>query len=389
MAAYMPVPGSFITYAGLLVDPALSFTLGWNYWAQWAVSLPSELTALSIIMSFWTPQVPSWIWSALVLAILLGLNLIGARGFGEVEYWLAGIKVAAIIVFVLVGVAIDLGWIGGLPPFGFDLWSIPGAPFKNGAVGIFDVFVVAFFSFGGTELVGITAGEVKNPRENVPKAINQTIWRILLFFISTILIIGLLIRNDDPSLLNSAATDDITIAPFTLVFKRAGLRSAAHLMNGVILSAVLSAGNSAMYAASRTLMALGKEGRAPAWLGRVDGRGVPIASLGVTAGVGCLAFLGSLFGDGVVFTWLLRLTGISGILTWISIVFIHTRFRAAYRAQGQHLADLPYRAPFYPFGAFVAILLALAVFFGQGYAAMVKEGGSWKDVVLVYGMLTW
>ncbi|KAJ3042830.1 hypothetical protein HK097_001898, partial [Rhizophlyctis rosea] len=315
-------------------------------------------------MSFWAPTVPSWIWSVLVLSFLLGINFFGARGFGEAEYWLAGVKVVAIVVFVGIGVAMDLGWIGG-QAVGFDLWGIPGAPFKAGAVGVFDVFVVAFFSFGGTELVGITAAEVRNPRENIPRAINQTIWRILLFFISTIFIIGLLIRNDDPSLLNSATREDITIAPFTLVFTRAGFHSAAHLMNGVILSAVLSAGNSAMYAASRTLMALGRDGRAPEFLGRTNGRGVPVASLLVTAGVGTVAFLGTLFG---------------GILTWISIVIIHIRFRMAYAAQGKSLDDLPYRTPIYPIGAFVAIVLALAVFFGQGYAALVTKEGGWKDV---------
>ncbi|KAJ3279147.1 hypothetical protein HK104_001705 [Borealophlyctis nickersoniae] len=307
------------------------------------------------------------------------------RGFGESESWLSAIKVVAIIVFILAGLAIDIGWLGGGPPLGFDFWSIPGAPFKNGIIGVVDVFIVAFFSFGGTELVGITAGEVKNPRKNVPKAINQTFWRILLFYISTVFIIGLVIRNDDPSLLDSARTNDITIAPFTLVFSRAGLRAAAHVMNGVILSAVLSAGNSAMYAASRTLMTMGKEGHAPAFLGKVNGNGVPVWSLGVTAAVGCLAFLGTIWGDGVVFTWLLRLTGISGILTWLSISLIHLRFRKAYEAQKRDLNDLPYRSPFFPYGAYLAIFLASMILIGQGYLAWDPTAPShFRNVAIVY-----
>ncbi|KAI8591809.1 amino acid permease/ SLC12A domain-containing protein [Geranomyces variabilis] len=385
MATLIPVSGSFTTYAGRFVDPAYSFTLGWNYWAQWAISLPSELSALGIIVSFWTPDVPSWIWSASVLSLLVGVNVIGARSFGESEYWLAAIKVVAVVVFILVGVAVDVGWLGvEEPALGFSYWSIPGAPFKNGVLGVFNVFVIAFFSFGGTELVGITAGEVKNPRKNVPKAINQTFWRILLFYVSSVFVIGLVIRNDDPSLLDSANSEDIKIAPFTRVFEKAGLRPAAHVMNAVIFTAVASAGNSAIYAASRTLMAMALEGRAPKILGKVSKSGVPLWSLAVTTAVGCLAFLGIIFGDGVLFSWLLHLTGMSGILTWISITLIHLRFRAAWIAQGHAVEELPYRAPFFPYGQYLSLALASVVIIGQGYAAFAVRPFLWRNVLSVY-----
>jgi lysine-specific permease len=169
------------------------------------------------------------------------------QGFGETEYYLAGIKVVAIILFIIVGGLLDLGLIGNSKPIYFEYWKIPDSPIKNGITGIFQVFLLAFFAFGGTELIGLTAGEAINPQVNVPIAIKSTFYRILVFYIGSIFVMGLTIRHDDPSLLNSANSGDVTISPFTLILARAGLSSAAHIMNGVIFSAVLSAGNSAIY----------------------------------------------------------------------------------------------------------------------------------------------
>ena len=251
---------------------------------------------------------------------------------------------------------------------------IEGAPFKNGLAGIVNVFLIAFFSFGGTELVGVTAGETKDPAKNVPKAIYGTFWRILIFYIMTIFVIGLVIPNDDPRLKLSHDSMDITVAPFTLVFERIpSLKFAAHIMNGVILSAVLSAGNSAMYAASRTLMAMAQEGRAPTFLAKVDKRGVPWPALIATSLVGSISFIGILVGEGVVFEWLIRIAGISGILTWLSISVIHLRFRATFAAQGKSLDILPYRAPLHPYGSFIAILFGLLIIASQTYVALSSD----------------
>ncbi|KAI8923841.1 amino acid permease-domain-containing protein [Entophlyctis helioformis] len=384
LAAHIPVSGSFSSYAGRFVDPALSFALGWNYWLQWSISLPSELAAAGIIMSFWAPNIPAWVWSAAILLLLVLVHLHGVDGFGESEYWLSAIKVAAIVVFIALGVAVDLGAVGSQPAIGFDNWSIPGAPFKNGIVGIFNVFVIAFYGFGGTELVGVTAGEAVNPRVTVPKAIRQTFWRILLFYVISIFVIGLVIRNDDPSLLNSAINNDVTTAPFTLVFERAGLSFGAHLMNAVILVAVLSASSSAMYAASRTLMAMAKEGKAPEFLGRVNGRGVPVYSLALTTLIGCLSFLSIIWGEGIIFTALLSVTGVSGILTWLSIAVIHIRFRRALKVQGVSTDILPYKAPFQPYGPYIAILLGFGIIIGQGYAASCVVPFRIWNILVVY-----
>ncbi|KAH6572294.1 hypothetical protein BASA61_005714 [Batrachochytrium salamandrivorans] len=384
LAAYMPVSGSFNTYAGRFVDPALAFALGWNYWLQWSISLPSELAAAGIIMSFWCPTVPSWIWSAVILVLLVFIHSRGVEGFGESEYWLSAIKVVAILIFIVLGILVDLGLIGTQPAIGFDNWKIDGAPLKNGIVGIFNVFVIAFYGFGGTELVGVTAGEAVNPRKTVPNAIKKTFWRILLFYIISIFIIGLVVRNDDPALMDAANSGDITIAPFTLVFQRAGLGPAAHVMNGVIFTAVLSASSSAMYAATRTIMSMAHEGKAPAILGTVTSKGVPVYSLLLTTLMGCLAFLSIIWGDGEVFTWLLNVTGTSGIITWLSIAVIHLRFRKAFKVQGKGLEALPYMAPLFPVGPWIAIVIGFFIVLGQAYAAVTMAPFQLRNVFAVF-----
>ncbi|KAJ3369144.1 hypothetical protein HDU91_007447 [Kappamyces sp. JEL0680] len=368
LATHLPVSGSFTTYAGLYVDPALSFALG--------VSFPSELSAAGIIMSFWTPTVPSFVWAGAILVILTLVHLVGVKGFGETEYWLSLIKVVAIFCFVITG-ALN--------------WFIAGAPFKNGVVGVFKVFLLAFFAFGGTELIGVTAGEAQNPKTTIPRAIRNTFWRILLFYVFSILVMGLVIRNDDPSLLDSSATGDITIAPFTLVFQRAGLAFAAHLMNGVVFSAVLSAGNSALFAASRTLMALSLENKAPRLFSRLSSRGVPVFSILATSLFGCLSFLGIFLGDGVLFMNLIQITGVSGILTWLSIALIHFRFRRAFHAQNLDPAkELDFLAPLFPAGPLIALVLGSVIIAGQAYAASLESIGlllvTFSGIPLFFGL---
>ena len=384
LAAHIPVSGSFNHYAGLFVDESLSFSLGWNYWLQWAISLPSELSAAGIIMAFWFPTVPTWVWSGSILLLLIAIHFTGVRGFGESEFWLSGIKVVAIVVFIVLGILIDAGLLGDQGSIGFANWRIDGAPIKNGVWSIFNVVLIAFFSFGGTELIGVTAGEAVEPHKTVPEAIKKTFWRIVLFYIVSIFIIGLIIPNDDPSLLDASVENNVAVAPFTLVFRRAGLASAAHIMNGVILSAVLSASSSAMYAASRTLMSLAISGNAPAFLGKVNDRGVPYWSLLATAMVGSIAFLGIIWGEGVVFSWLLNVTGISGILTWLSISLIHIRFRRAFQVQSKPLSVLPYQAPFFPYGPYIAIFLGITIIFCQGYAAIVTIPFKLQNIVAAY-----
>jgi lysine-specific permease len=273
MAAFIPITGSFSTYTSRFVDPALGFAIGWNYWYNNAIVVALELAASSLIMKYWLPSVPGIVWSALFLVLIFGLNILSVKGYGESEFWFSIIKVLTIIIFIAIGLLMIFGIMSGNSA-GFENFTKGEAPFKGGFLSIISVFMVVGFAFQGTELVGVAAGESENPRKNIPKAIKQIFWRLLLFYVLSIIVIGCLINYNDPRLLN-ADIEDIAMSPFTLVFQNAGLAFAASVMNAVILTSVLSAGNSALYAASRVLWVLAKEGKAPAFLKKVNARGIP------------------------------------------------------------------------------------------------------------------
>lgn len=382
MATLLPTSGSFATYAAKFVDPALGFSIGWNYWFSWAVTIPAELSAAALVMKYWFPHTPSIVWSSIFLAILFTLNILSVRSYGEAEYWFAGIKVVTIIVFILLGIGMIFG-ILTQPAVGFHNFVLGGSPFHGGFMATFGVLMIAGFSFQGTEIVGIAAGESDNPSRNVPRAINTVFWRILIFYVLSILIIGLIIPFTDPNLLKNDVTN-IAVSPFTLVFKHAGLAFAAGLMNAVILTSALSCGNSSIYASTRMLWALAKEGKAPKLFTRVNSRGVPTYALYVTTIFGFLAFLSSLFGNGVVYIWLLNCSGMTGFITWLGISICHYRFRKAYVAQGRNLNELKYQAKWFPFGPLFAIVLCTIVILGQGYGDFTGGPIQWGNVIATY-----
>lgn len=377
MATYMPVSGTFSTYAARFVDPSLGFALGWNYWYNWAITIAAELSAATLIMKFWFPNSPSILWSGLFLLLMLSLNLLSVKGYGESEYWLAMIKIVTVIVFIAIGLMMVIGiWNGKA----VGISNLTNNPFPAGFLATLGVFMAAGFSFQGTELIGVTAGESENPRENIPRAIRSIFWRILLFYILAILLIGMLIPYSNAQL----ASGDISTSPFTIIFERAGLAVAASIMNAVILTSVLSAGNSGMYASTRMLWVLAKEGKAPRFLAKLNVRGVPVAALLVTGALGMLAFLASFFGDGVVYVWLLNASGMSGFIVWLGIAISHYRFRRAYVSQGHKLEDLAYLAKWFPFGPILAMLLCIVVIGGQFIGALKDGRIDWAYIFASY-----
>ncbi|KAF9425619.1 hypothetical protein BGZ76_003145 [Entomortierella beljakovae] len=391
MAAYLPLPGAFSTFGARFVDPALGFGLGIGYAFQWIITVTIEVTSAGLILQYWWPNLHMWIPALIFIVILVAITLLGVKAFGELEYWFSLIKVLTCIVFIIVGILVDTGAVGG-DYIGGRNWHIEGAPIvgetaRDKTVNIFTTCVWAFFSFGGTELIGITAGESSNPSKAVPKAIRHTFWRILLFYILSLTVIGLVIPWTDENLFGSVMADineAATIAPFTIVFKMANLPGADHAINAVLLTAVLSAGQSSFYASTRTLMSMGREGRLPAIFGRVNSRGVPMYSLALVTLIASIAFVADVVGTGVVFTWLVNLTGMSALLTWMSISFIHLRFRAAFKAQGRSLSELPYIAPFFPYSCYISILLGLMIVFLQGYQAVTADPFEAVGVVAVF-----
>ncbi|MDO4910098.1 MAG: amino acid permease [Corynebacterium sp.] len=377
MATYLPLAGSFGEYGRRFVSPSFGFAIGWNYWFNWAITVAAELAAAALVMKYWFPNTPGWIWSIIFLILLFGLNALSARAYGEGEFWFAMIKVVVVIFFLVLGILMIFGILGGHSP-GFSNWTLAGpdgekAPFVHGWLGLLSIFMIAGFSFQGTELVAVAAGEAEDPDRTIPKAIRTVFFRILLFYIGAIAIIGFLIPFTDSRLLDSSESN-IAIAPFTLVFNNAGILAAAAIMNAVILTSILSAGNSGLYASTRMLYALARSHQAPKFLTYVTPRGVPLNALLVTSAVGALAFISSLIGDGAAYTWLVNASGLAGFITWAGIAWCHYRFRKAFIAQGHDLSQLPFKASWYPFGPILALVMCLIVIIGQNYEALVGNG---------------
>lgn len=380
MAANLPVAGSFQTFASRYVSSSFGFAMGWNYWFNWAITVAAELAAAGVIMAYWLPDTPGWVWAGVFLALILAINVLSARSYGESEFWLATIKVITVVVFLVAGLAMILGILGNHDS-GWAHWTEGEAPFKGGFLSIMAIFMVAGFSFQGTEMIGVAAGESANPRRDVPRALKSVFWRIMLFYIGAIAIIGTLIPYTNPNLLR-ADTTDIAYSPFTMVFENLGIAFAASAMNAVILTAILSAGNSGLYVSSRMLYALALEGRAPRIFTKVNARGIPMPALLMTASIGLFGFASKFMGEGSAYTWLISISGLSGFITWVGIAICHYRFRRAYLAQGHDLKELPYKAPLFPLGPIVALLMCLLVIAGQNYNAIFE--GHWSDVVYAY-----
>ncbi|CAO3694734.1 unnamed protein product [Rhizopus microsporus] len=362
------VSGSFNHYATRFVEPSLGFALGWNYWFS-AVTIATELAAAATIIKFWGQIMPDPAWSTIFLVLIVAVNFMGVRIYGELEYWFALIKILIVIVFIIIGILVAAGAVGG-HVIGFEYWKNPGA-FNNGAVGTISVLLSAGFSFQGTEIVGITAGEAKNPTKTVPRAIRNTFWRIIVFYICTIFLIGMCIPYNDEGLTNpdgGAGT-----ASFTLIFQAAGIDVGAHIINAIVLTSVLSAANSSLYTTSRTLLGLARDGNAPAFLGRVNKYGAPFWAVIVSSIIGFACVFVSIYSADKAFVWFQNITAVSGFISWAGIGGVHIRFRRAYVRQGRSIAELPYTAMAYPFSGLFSCILSILIVLGQGYDAFTPQ----------------
>ncbi|MFZ9034959.1 MAG: amino acid permease [Francisellaceae bacterium] len=382
MAAHTPTSGTFCEYSTKYVSPAFGFAMGWNYWFNWAITISAEIIAASLVMQYWFPHVSSLIWSAFFFILIFGLNLFAVRVYGETEYWLSFIKVAFVIIFIVIGFLTIIGVTGIGGPVGFENWHIKDAPFNQGFVGFMAVFLIAGFSFQGTELVGVAAGEADNPRKSIPQAIKRTFWRLVIFYILAIGIISFLIPYTSNILVNPDSS--VAMSPFTIVFKNAGLQSAASIMNAVILIAILSACNASMYSATRILWHLGKTKQAPRLFARVNRKGIPMNALYITAILGCFFFLTSFFQNGAVFIWLVNISSLAGFVAWFGIAFSHYRFRRAYIKQGYSIKDLPYKAKWFPVAPIIAMILITIIIFGQELNDIFSGEISWFKFLSTY-----
>jgi len=390
MIAYLPVPGGHIKLAERFVNPAFSFTMGWNYWYNWIIILPAELSAAAVLINFWNQTVNNAAWITICLVVVVVINMFGAGVYGEAEFIFASIKVLTITGLIILGIVLDLGGGPTHDRIGFRYWKHPG-PFAqfngiSGAEGRFlgwwAVMSQAAFSFIGTEIVAIAAGEAKNPRRNLPKAIRRVYIRILLFYIGGVSIIGLLVPFTDPDL--SLATSNAAKSPFVIAIKHAGIKSLPSIINACLLTSAWSAASSDLYTSSRALYGLSSVGNAPAIFTITSRKGLPYVSIIFCALFGTLAYMGINAGSGKVFNWFANMTSVAGLMTWFGISFTYIRFYQGLKAQGYDRTKLPYSTRLQPYAAYYALVMCLFICLFSGWAVFLRGGWNAANFVTNY-----
>ncbi|KAA8909626.1 hypothetical protein TRICI_004461 [Trichomonascus ciferrii] len=363
MTAYIPVAGSFCSYASRFVDDSLGFTITWNYWFKNAVTAASDLTALQLVFQYWT-DFPSWVISLIFWAFLVVINVIHVKAYGELEYWLSLLKVITIIIFIILGIVVNCGANTMHEYLGFKYWTIGEAPFVDGFRGFASVFVTAAFAYGSVESIGVTAGETKNPGRVMPKVAKTVFYRIIIFYILSVIIIGINVPYNYPGL----SGGDAATSPFTLVFQQAGSKIAGSFINAVVVTSVISAGNHNIYAGTRLFYSLAISGYAPKFCAKLTPQQIPWVGLTVTSIVSALCFGASFIGAGVLWAWLQNLVGVANQMCWLSIGITSLRFRKALERQGK-THQLPYKNWTYPWGPWFVVVSVSIIVLIQGWSA--------------------
>ncbi|MCP8968602.1 amino acid permease [Ectobacillus ponti] len=361
LAVAMPHVGSYQTYATKFISPGTGYVVGWMSWLNWSVTVGLELITVSILMKRWFPDVPSWIWCVIFAVVLFGINALSTRSFAEVEFWFSSIKLITILAFILLGGAAMFGFLdmkgGETAPF-LSNFTDHGGLFPNGIAAILVTMIGVNFSFQGTELVGVAAGESSNPEKTIPRAINNTAWRILIFFILSMFVLAGLFPWQKAGLVES---------PFVVVFDKIGIPYAADIVNFVIITAVLSVANSGLYATSRMLWSMSQQGMIGPKFGKLSKRGVPMNALVASMLVGCLSLLCGIYAEDTVYLWLLSIAGFGAVFIWASIALSNLLARRAFVRGGGRVADLKYRTPLYPFvpllGLTMNVLIMVSLIF--------------------------
>lgn len=372
LAALYPISGSFSTYATRFVDPSWGFAVGWNYAIFWVVVLPLELVASSMTINYWASDINSVAWVAIFYVLIIGLNLCGNKGFGETEFVASVIKVLGIIGFNIMAIILICGGGGHAGFIGAKYWHNPG-PFAHGAKGVISVLITATYSLAGTELVGLTSAESEgNPRIVLPKAIKQVFWRILLFYMITLTLVGFLVPFNSKRLMGLST--DSSASPFVIAIKDAQIKVLPSIFNVIVLVSLLSIGNSSVYGFSRTILSLAEQGLAPKIFDYVDRKGRPLVGILTSAIVGLLSFVAASPKQTEVFAWLMALSGLSTLFTWFSVNLCHIRFRMAMKKQNRSLLELPYRALTGFWGSVYASVLLITVLCLQFWISLFPLG---------------
>ncbi|OAA67483.1 Amino acid/polyamine transporter I [Cordyceps fumosorosea ARSEF 2679] len=387
-SALLPVTGSFVRHAEFLVDPAWGFAVGWNLVYGNLLSIPSEITAICVLFQFWTDINPS-VWIVTFVALTVGVGACVVRVFGEVEFFFALLKIALVVFLVILGLVIDLGGVPGTPALYFKYWSSPG-PFVEYIaagnwgrfLGYWSVMTSAVFSFAGVESIAMAGAETRNPRKAIPAACRNVFWRILLFYMLAIFVVGLLVASDDPRL--DGAGDSVTQSPFVIAAQAAHLPAIPSVVNAILISSAWSSANQALLSGTRALYALALEGQAPAVFLRTTRWGVPWACVALFAVFALLSFMSLSAGALDAFYWFVSLTAAGVLVSWIAILVNHLRLRRALRVQGFPATRLPWHNAWTPYASAWALGMCVVILLTGGFRVFTKGNWSAQSFVSSY-----
>lgn len=337
-----------------LLEPILGryagYFIGWVYWLYWVFAMAAEAVVAASFLQYWLPGQPIWLLALIVSIAIILLNLFSVKIFAETEYWFAGIKISVIALFIIFGFFVLFFPFAGHEAIGFSNLTAHGGFLPNGVTGIITAMLVVLFSYGGTEMIGVTLAEVKNPEKVIPKAVRSTFIRILSFYVLPFLVIVSLIPWNQ---VNSAKE-----SPFVMVFEMMGIPYVGDLMNAVMLTAVLSAMNTGMYAASRVLYTQAEDGRAWSLFAKLSKRQVPVYAILASSFALYIGVLVAFFAGSKTFDYLMASLGYTILLIWFFISVAHLKSRKnAGEPKGYHVAWFPYTT-------WTAIIAVIAIFIG-------------------------
>jgi len=377
MAVHNPVAGSFSRYAQDYLGPLPGFLTGWNYWFMWLVTCIAEITAVGIYMGIWFPDVPQWIWALAALAAMGAVNLAAVKAYGEFEFWFAMIKVVTIVLMIIGGGAMILFGLGngGVATGISNLWT-HGGFMPHGAQGMLMALQMVMFAYLGVEMIGLTAGEADNPNKSIPDAINSVFWRILIFYVGALFVILSIYPWNELGTHGS---------PFVMTFERLGIKSAAGIINFVVLTAALSSCNGGLYSTGRMLYNLAQQGQAPRAFAATSQGGIPHRAIQVSIVALLFGVLLNYLVPAKVFVWVTSIATFGAIWTWAVVLVTQMKFRKG--LSNAERDRLVFRMPFYPYAswlalAFLLLVIGLMAYFPDTRVALIV-GPLWLVVLTV------
>ncbi|KKY15186.1 putative amino acid transporter [Phaeomoniella chlamydospora] len=387
MGALVPLNGGMIRYAEYFFDPALSFANGWNQIYSYLVSIPAEVVAAAVLVEFWA-TINNAVWITIFSALMLLTAVLFVRVYGELEFFFSMLKIMLIIGINIMALVITCGGGPSGETIGFRYWRNPG-PFVQylgigGSLGRFlgfwTTFNNALYAYSGIENITMAAAETKNPRRAIPMAARRIFIRILLFYVVSIFMVGLVVPSDDPNLLHSSGT--ASQSPFVIAARRAGIKVIPSIINAVVLTSAWSSGNSSMLGGSRILFGMARHGHAPRIFTRLNRFGVPYVAICLYGVFMCLGYMTLSNTASTVFTWLQDLISIATLINWMCICIVYLRFIYGCKKQGiNRQSELPWAAPFQPYTTWFSLALFTILLFTGGYSTFIH--GNWDNETFV------